>query len=313
MTPTELIIYASGLVFVIAFGLKLLKFAKMPLHVRWEIYPIPHEGRSWGGSSFEEVDQWTKPRHKNFVEQFKFMVPEIFLIRALYEHNRPLWYWSFPFHAGLYLGIGGLILFVLSAVLELAGAASISSGAFSALVLGTRVLAFVAFISGTIGAVGLVVKRASDPVFAQTSSGTDYLNLVWLGAIFVSGLLVWTTDPEMAVSRQFLVGLLSFEGSSATLSLVQVVNLLLFAGFVAYFPFTHMTHMITKYFMWDKVKWDDRPNRDDPQMDAKIREYLSYPVSWSATHVAGEGRKSWAEVATTNPWAKDPIKQEFGT
>ena len=36
----------------------------MPMHVRWELYPVAHEkGRaSYGGSYFEEVDWWTKPR-----------------------------------------------------------------------------------------------------------------------------------------------------------------------------------------------------------------------------------------------------------
>ena len=66
-----------------------------------------------------------------------------------------------------------------------------------------------------------------------------------------------------------------------------------------------MTHMVSKYFMWDKVKWDDDPNVGDPGMDAKIKEYLAYPVTWSAPHIGAEGgKKSWAEVATSNPWQR---------
>jgi len=66
-----------------------------------------------------------------------------------------------------------------------------------------------------------------------------------------------------------------------------------------------MTHMVSKYFMWDKVKWDDNPNIGDPGMDSKIKKYLAYPVSWSGPHIGAEGgKKTWADVATTNPWAK---------
>jgi hypothetical protein len=67
--------------------------------------------------------------------------------------------------------------------------------------------------------------------------------------------------------------------------------------------------MVSKYFMWDKVKWDDDPNVGDPGMDSKIKEYLAYPVSWASPHVGAEGgKKTWADVATTNPWAQTDEK-----
>jgi hypothetical protein len=40
-------------------------------------------------------------------------------------------------------------------------------------------------------------------------------------------------------------------------------------------------------------------------MGEKIKTYLGYPVHWSAPHIAGEGKKSWADVATENPWEKE--------
>jgi len=117
------------------------------------------------------------------------------------------------------------------------------------------------------------------------------------------------------VARQFLVSLITFKPLSELLapgksmSGLHAVNLLLFVGFIAYFPFTHMTHMVSKYFMWDKVKWDDDPNVGDPGVDAKIMRYLSYPVTWSAPHIGAEGgKKSWADVATANPWAEQKTK-----
>jgi nitrate reductase gamma subunit len=302
----QLLTYLSGLVFVVAFAVKLLKYFTMPMHVRWELYPVPHEGKAWGGSFFEDVDYWKKTRHKDHLAQYKFMLPEIFFIRALYEDNRRLWYWSFPFHMGLYLCIGGLVTLTIGALLQIKGMLPESSPPASFVQAVTTVLAVLGYILGTVGAFGLLIKRALDPELSKFSAGIDYLNLLWLGAIFATGFVVWLNDPGFVISRQYLVGLLTFSARTESMTAIHVVNLLLFASFFAYFPFTHMTHMVSKYFMWDKVKWDDNPNVGDPGMDAKIKEYLAYPVTWSAPHIgAEEGKKSWADVATSNPWAKE--------
>ncbi len=305
-----LLTYVSGMVFVVAFGVKLLKYATMPMHVRWEIYPVPHEGKDYGGSFYEEVDHWTKVRHKDHWAQLAFMVPEILFIRGLYHDNKPLWYVSFPFHLGLYLCIGGLALLALNAVLQLLGFAP--KGALVSLVQAmTMVLGVAGFISGAIGSLGLIVRRLTDPVLKENSAGIDFMNLVWLAAIFVTGFLVWLRDPGFDTSVQYLISLLSFKAmaSPEKMTGMHVLNLLLFIGFWAYFPFTHMTHMVSKYFMWDKVKWDDTQNIDNPSMDAKIKTYLGYPVTWSAPHVGAEGgTKTWGDVATSNPWSGEAKK-----
>jgi nitrate reductase gamma subunit len=311
----KLLTYLSGLIFVIAFAAKLIRYFTMPMHVRWELYPVPHEGKPYGGSFFEEVDHWKKERHKDHVAQYAFMVPEILFIRALYEDNRSLWHWSFPFHMGLYLCIGGLVFLAIGAVLEAAGLPPSGSSIASLVQALTQIFGVIGYVLGTIGIVGLIIKRANDPMLKDFTAGIDYMNLVWLGAIFVTGFLVWLRDPGFEVARQFLVSMITFKSASQVmdkpLSGIHIINLLLFIGFWAYFPFTHMTHMVSKYFMWDKVKWDDSPNVGDAGMDSKIRKYLAYPVTWSAPHVGAEGgTKSWADVATTNPWAAKEEKKK---
>jgi nitrate reductase gamma subunit len=305
-TILRLLTYVAGTVFVVAFATKLLKYATMPMHVRWELYPVPHEGKAWGGSFYEEVDHWKKARHKDHMAQYRFMVPEILFIKALYEDNRSLWYWSFPFHMGLYLCIGALVLLGIGSLLQIGGLSPEVSALASFVQSLTTVLAVIGYILGAVGSVGLIVKRMTDPELSEFTAGIDYLNLVWLGAIFVTGFLVWMKDPGFSVAREYFVGLITFHPMTKTMSALNVINLLLFIGFWAYFPFTHMTHMVSKYFMWDKVKWDDDPNVGDPGMDSKIQKYLSYPVTWSAPHIGAEGgKKTWAEVATANPWAQE--------
>jgi len=299
----QILTYLSGLVFVIAFAAKILKYATMPMHVRWELYPIPHEGKAWGGSFYEEVDHWKKTRHKDHMAQYKFMVPEIFFIKALHEDNKPLWYWSFPFHMGLYLCIGGLAFLAIGAVLQILGMVPENSALASLFQSLTIVLAVPGYVLGTIGVLGLIVKRKTDSGLADVTAPIDFMNLIWLGLLFATGFIVWLQDPGFVVSRAYFVSLLTFSPMKEPMGLIHVINLLVFIGFWAYFPFTHMTHMVSKYFMWDKVKWDDDPNRGDPGMDSKIKKYLAYPVTWSAEHVDAQGgKKNWADVATSNPW-----------
>ena len=299
----QILTYLSGLVFVIAFAAKLLKYATMPMHVRWELYPIPHEGKAWGGSFYEEVDHWKKTRHKDHMAQYRFMVPEVLFIKALHEDNKSLWYWSFPFHMGLYLSIGGLAFLAIGAVLQILGMVPQNSALASLFQSLTIVLAVPGYVLGTIGILGLIVKRKTDSGLADVTAPIDFMNLIWLGLLFVTGFIVWLQDPGFVVSRAYFVSLLTFSPMKEPMGLIHVINLLVFIGFWAYFPFTHMTHMVSKYFMWDKVKWDDDPNRGDPGMDSKIKKYLAYPVTWSAEHVDAQGgKKNWADVATSNPW-----------
>ena len=108
------ITYASLAVFFAAIAAKSVKLSRLPIHLRWELYPVAHErGRaSYGGSYLEESDWWTKPRHSSLVGELKVMIPEILLLAAVWEHNRKHWLRSFPFHFGLYLSAGliGLLL-----------------------------------------------------------------------------------------------------------------------------------------------------------------------------------------------------------
>lgn len=310
MSWIQILTYLCGAIFIVGFAARMLKYATMPMHVRWEIYPIPHEGKakSYGGSFYEEVDHWKNARHKDHLAMYLFMLPEILFIRALYEDNKSLWYWSFPLHFGLYLCIGGLVFLTLGALLQILGLPPTTAiGSFFQSL--TVILGVLGYVLGTVGSLGLLIKRKTDPELSEFSAPIDYMNLAWLGGIFVTGILVWFQDPSFSVSRQFLVSIITFSPMQGDLTFIHYINLLLFLGFFAYFPFTHMTHMVSKYFMWDKVKFDDEPNVGDPAVDAKIKTYLGYPVTWSAAHVDAQGgKRTWAEIATTNPWAKKEEK-----
>ena len=122
--------YLSLVVFLAAIVGRAAKIIRLPIHVRWELYPVAHErGRaSYGGSYLEESNWWTKPRQRSLLGELQVMVPEILLLAGVWEHNRKHWYRSFPFHFGLYLLAGLIALLLLGGIATAAGANVSASG-----------------------------------------------------------------------------------------------------------------------------------------------------------------------------------------
>ena len=79
---------------------------------------------------------------------------------------------------------------------------------------------------------------------------------------------------------------------------LTVGTVVLLSLLVAYIPITHMSHFIGKYFAYHAIRWNDTPNLRGGPEEAKINEVLQYPVSWAGPHIKGEGKKTWADLAT---------------
>ena len=73
-------------------------------------------------------------------------------------------------------------------------------------------------------------------------------------------------------------------------------HLVLVAFFLAYFPFTHMTHAYMKFFTWHGVRWDDSPAISDPRVARTLAANLKRKVTWAAPHIAGGDTATWSEV-----------------
>jgi nitrate reductase gamma subunit len=258
------LLYAGGIVFLAGCAARAIRYAREPIHLRWEIYPVPH-GRTG---------------------ELKVMVPEILFLKGLWEFNRGMWYVSYPFHLGLYL---------------LAAAAGLLAGASVMPVLGrtAEVCGAGGAVLGLAGALGLLVRRARNPELRMYSTGADYFNLAWFAVTF--SLLLgggWVRPPDSPGLASILRGAATLD-TSLELPALLAVGLASGAILLAYIPLTHMAHFIAKYFTYHAVRWDERsPNA---AMGKRIAEYLMYRPTWSARHIgAGEGR-TWADIATTNP------------
>jgi nitrate reductase gamma subunit len=301
--------YACAAAFLASVVHRFVKISRLPMHLRWELYPVAHEkGKAdYGGSYLEESDWWTKPRESSMLGELKVMIPEILLLAGVWEHNRSQWLRSFPFHFGLYMlaGLVGLLLF--GGIATAAGASITPDGGlvWSAVYHLTYVVGFVGLALCLIGSLALLARRMFDVDYAEYTKKGDYFNL----AFFVVTVLVALGahamgDTDFAGLRGYVTQLVTFDfaaanaGETSILSLTGleiVLGCLLFA----YIPMTHMSHFFTKWFMYHDIRWSDEPNFRGSKIEKKIQEALQYPVSWSAPHIRGDGKKNWVDVATS--------------
>jgi len=301
-----LLAYASVAVFVTAIMWRVVKIARLPIHLRWELYPVAHEkGRaSYGGSYLEEFDWWTKPRKSSMLGELKVMIPEILLLEGVREHNRSHWYRSFPFHFGLYLLAALIGLLVIGAVADLAGADISANGPPLAKALHTLtfLVGHAGLGLGIVGAVALLVRRLAEPDYREYTKKLDYFNLTFFIVTLVVALVVHGMfDPTFAGLRSFFTQLATFDLSGAipVESPLFALEVVLGCLLLAYIPLTHMSHFFTKYFMYHDIRWSDEPNLKGGRIERRVAEALKYPVSWSAPHIRGDGKKNWVDVATS--------------
>lgn len=294
--------YACLAVFVIAVVARAVRIARAPVHVRWELYPVAHDSKrsGHGGSYFEETDGWKNRPRKSRLGELKVMVPEIIFLKGLWEHNRRLWWCSYPFHLGLYTMITFTLLLIVGALGQLGGAIvglNASSGFWLVVHYLTALMGCLGAILVVVGALGLLLKRLTDEELKDFTAPADIFNLLFiLGATACFLFNFVLLDTDLAVSRGYVQGLISFQFSPLP-NPAFVVEIVLVSLLIAYVPLTHMSHFFTKYFTYHHVRWDDEPNVPGGRFEAKIAKALQYPVSWSAPHIKGDGKKTWADVA----------------
>ena len=292
----------GGLGFFLAGCLwRIYTYAHTPLHLRWELYPVPHEEPhrvEHGGSYFESGDWWLSPQAVHHRREWTTMLREILFLRGLWEFNRPLWLPSFLFHFGLYLVIAAIGLGALS-ILPGALMHSHASAFLSfALVLACKWAASAAILLILAGALLLLYRRIADPALKNYTRPGDLFNLAFFIAAFAllgAGLLQGTAPME-AILRGALHFDLGIRAAAAPSLGIVLASLLL-----AYIPFTHMAHFIAKYFTWHSVRWDDRRNPRNGPLEHKIATFLRLRPTWAAPHMGADGKKSWADIAASNP------------
>ena len=307
MTSTIILyalLYAGVLVFLVACAVRAVGYARLPLHLRWELYPVPHEEKErakYGGSYFEVKDWWTKPVRFNLAGELKSMMAEILLLKGLWEFKRKTWYRSYPFHFGLYMLIGATGLLLSSAFLSIVTPSLWAGRLETILHYAYLVTGLIGAALTLLGAAALLIERLTDEDLKPYTTAGDIFNLSFF--LVTVGLLLagYLLRPDKSLGALALArGALSFD-TSAEIPLLLETGLVLGALLMAYIPMTHMSHFIAKYFTYHSVRWNDKPNWNGSKLEQKLAEYLTYRPTWAAPHIGANGVNTWADIATSNP------------
>jgi nitrate reductase gamma subunit len=283
--------YLTLAAFAAGCALKAVRYATAPMHLRWELYPLPAGGGGFGGSYFEEVDWWLRPQRRSRLAALRFIAVEVLTLETVRTRNRRLWLPSLAFHWGLYL------LFALGAALLGAGGLRAVGAPVPTALAGGPLLATWGALGlglGTLGALGLLARRTLEPRLRGASSPADFLHLVLLLAVFAASWGSWlVADRPYAAAAALAVALTSF-AAVPDLPAWTAAQVVLLGLFLAYLPWSHMAHFFTKFFTWHSVRWDDLPA--DRRHAASLRRALVLPNGWSAPHVRRGGGRSWGDV-----------------
>ena len=272
---------AAVIIFVGGNLYRVVRIARMPMHLRWELYPLPRGSRAqqrYGGSYFEESAWWGQKPRRSWHSELAYVAREVLGFATLRQHNRSLWLWSWLMHTGFYA-------LILTAGLTMLGAS----------LPAVRVTASLAAGGGILGSAGLLVARSTR--LRPYSSRADFFNLLLIAAIFLSAAAVVWDAQASGQMVAFAAGL--FLATAIPVATAAAVHIVLLSAFLLYFPATHMTHAYMKFFSFHRVRWDDAALRQRPEMARAMAANLARPISWAAPHI-GAGA-TWAEATRCTP------------
>jgi nitrate reductase gamma subunit len=292
----DVFVFSILFIFLVLLVYRILVILRMPVHLRWELAPIPHKKvKQESGST--HLKQYTFSERKRLKSLFAiavFMAKEIFLFKSVWKNNRTLWPFSLAMHLGIYMVIISVVLHFINAMLLITGGSIAVVDAFRAV---TAITALAGYILGTLGAIGLILKRTLDANLRVFGSLTVYFRLTFLAAIFISGVIAWFYTGDFALTMSIFTRDVFTLNSAITPNISLTVHLIISLLFLVYLPFTDMTHFITKYFTYHAVRWNDEPI--DGKMAAGLNGLKAQTSTWSAAHT--DSGKTWEEIATEKP------------
>jgi len=269
--------YGSILFGVIASVVRMTKYVRAPLHLRWELYR--------GSSVYELIDWWQKSPGR-FGEKLRETILDILLLREFYHRNRSFWYFLFLFHTGLYLlFLWHLWLFITAVTLPIESA-------------GSGGLVFGHFATGLslIGGSGILIKRIFDEELKVYYPRTHYLKWLLILLILVAGFLavVFHFDSNMPELLRYVKVQVTFQDIEHKLhpALAPASHVFFVSFWLLYLPFSHILRIFFRYY--HHLRWDDVPNRKGSTIERKVKEHLNRPINWSAPHI--QPGKRWKEV-----------------
>lgn len=193
---------------------------------------------------------------------------EVVLFESLFKANKWIWVFGWVFHAGLLLVVLRHVRYFVNQVPEVV-----------TLIQPFGIYAGFAMVAGLLG---LFARRIVVPRIRYISAPSDYLMLVLLLAIGMSGLAMkFVAHTDIVAVKAFFIGLMTFNLQPLPADPVLLVHLTLVAALMIIFPFSKLLHGVGLFFS------PTRNQADNP----RERRHLA---PWAAKLEAGASSKEAA-------------------
>lgn len=287
--------YFSYCFIVVAYTVKIVKYLKLPIHLRWELYPVIHEGAyQYGGSCFETINWWERSVRRRPVKGFFTLLKGYFTMDEYFK--RDFFYWSglFTWHMGFIFIITFHILCFIGAFFMTQGievSISSSSSFGKSIFYLTLTIGLLSFVLGTAGSIMVFINRLINKDLKKYATSINYFMYFFTFSVFLTGIYSWYFDMHFTEYREFWKGLIQFDFKHVDQP--TVIHIIIFNLFLIFLPFTRSLHYITRFFAYYLIRWDDEPNIRGGEIEKRIVKQLSNKVDWAGPHIT-KGR-SWRE------------------
>ena len=183
------------------------------------------------------------------------VLKEALLFRSLFGGDRVLWAFAWVFHVVLLLIFLGHLRFFTN-VDSMFMTMGMSEGAIQAMSGGAGGAAGVVILVAT---VLLLARRLALPRVREITGAADYLALLLIGAIIISGNMMrfGAEHFDLALTREYFAGLASFGGvmeEAALQNKVFVVHMVLAFLLIMCIPFSKILHFGGIFFTHQLVR-----------------------------------------------------------
>ena len=290
MASVVFIFYGSMLFLAIAVVVRLIRYVRAPVHLRWEMHRE--------SSVYEKSEWWTKTEI-SFLGKLKSAALDILLQREYYHNNRSFWYLLICFHVGLFLLIiWHAWLFIVALVINVEAAPTWG------IVWGHVATAMI-----TIGGLGILIKRLTDADMKAYYARTHHLKWLFIVATLAGGFysVQFFFEGSSVEVVRYVNDQLQFEMShKLSPAVVPALHMLFISAWMVYLPFSHTLKLFFRYY--HELRWDHVPNVRGSSLEKRIESLLERRVSWADSHI--QTGKKWGEVAAGMPEDKLEPKEK---
>ena len=220
------LIYVATIVFVVGVGRKIIQYATTPAPLKIPTTPAPttRSGVVWR------------------------MFKEVFFFESLFKASKFTWIFGWLFHAGLFVALLGHLRYFTEPV-----------WGWVVVIAPLSKYAGIAMVAGLIG---LLARRCLVDRVRVISAPSDYLMLVLILLIAVSGLTMrYALHVDIIGVKQYALGLLRLNNGSFPGGGVLILHLLLVAILLIIFPFSKLLHAPGLFFSPSRYQVDNPRER----------------------------------------------------